>query len=85
MEADGAELPFSSKISVQPVSHVSLSALGTLFQDQLGDSLLMLSGFLLNSHLSADDLISSCAQITTDFTQPLSGAGDPTPPPPRQT
>lgn len=48
-----------------------------VFQEQLDDSLLMANAFPLNSHLSVEDLISSCAQITADFTQPLRGAGDP--------
>lgn len=77
MEADGPELSFSSNSACRPSITSDFSGLVTVFQDQLADSLLMLNGFLLNSHLSAEDLISSCAQITADFTQPLRGAGDP--------
>lgn len=77
MEADGPELSFS----LNPLCRPSVSPVNVQFGDSVqhhfGDSLLMLNGFSPNSHLRVEDLISSCARIRADFTQPLCGAGDP--------
>lgn len=75
--SDGPELSFSLNSLCNPsVSSVNVQ-FGDSIQHQFCDSLLMLNGFSPNSHLRVEDLISSCARIRADFTQPLCGAGDP--------
>lgn len=64
------------KFSAQPVGRARLSGVVTVVRDHLADRLLTLNWFPFSSHVSVGDLISSCAQIAEDFTQPLRGAGD---------